>query len=676
MKKLNFLSNFSLVEKGLLILALFVLYFSIQFISNDSSIDQLLNGKVTSVSEGDSLGSIVSQSNDTRYKPGNSFSWSKSDSRQKVYQSDSLFVGEKSHAEVQLYDKSKLSIGENSLVVFNKIQKQDVANLQLGNFSLNVHGKVKLAIRDEIIEVSGKEAKIQIFIDKNNKVKPIIKSLQGKAKVVNQEKVVEIEKDEALPVVVAPPTAIIEAPLQIPLPVNELAEQRVYFWQLHDLYEINKNRLYRKEQMPETVHVQHMALWKNYPTEKQLTYVMISDEKDFLRNYKTLKTTDRHLEIGEAFVGKNYWRISYDQQNWSATYELDVIAKLRTPTPEIKSVKNNLAYDNSPLTADVELKHAEAVKGTVVEVSQSPLFPEENLIVMWTTRQQLSLPIVEPGTLYVRSRSVFLNNEISDYSNVAQIYVYQMQKPLAKKLIKKAKPKVEEQIVKTAEPQQPKRKLASEPIKAETRITQPEVQYNNILSKAIIDFETGTFQLSSADQQLLKQQAPVGTAMRIGYTHWFGNNGINGSFQSKLSDISSVSSGNPMELSAFYLRRISNAWISPIRLTALGGFEYYRNSGTTLFSPQYELMKIGASVQYPMWNHWNLGLQGLLGYGFDQSKQYEFGGKLQYYWDRRWFMGLGYRLVMFEAGSTKSAPAGLPYRETFEQGYGLFGYQF
>lgn len=676
MKKINFLSNFSLVEKGLLILALFVLYFSIQFISNDSYFDQLLSGKVTTHSDGNSLGFIISQSNDTRYKPGNSFSWSKSDNRQKVYQSDSLFVGEKSHAEVQLADKSKLDIGENSLVVFNKIQKQDVANLQLGNFSLNVHGKVKLAIRDEIIEVSGKEAKIQIFIDKNEKVKPIIKSLKGKAKVVNQEKVVEIEKDEVLPVAVAPAVTVVEAPLQIPLPVNEVTEQRVYFWQLHDLYEINKNRLYRKEQKPETVHVQHMAQWKNFPTEKQLTYVMISDEKDFLRNYKTLKTTDRQLEIGEAFVGKNYWRISYDQQNWSATYELDVIAKLRTPTPEIKSLKNNLAYDNIPLSADIELRHGESVKGAVIEVSQSPLFPEENLIVMWTTKQQLSLPIIEPGTLYVRSRSVFLNNEISDYSNVAQIYVYQMQKPLAKKIIKKEKPRIEQHIVKKEEPKQPERKLSSEPIHAETRITQPEVQYNRMFSKAIIDFEAGTFQLSSTDQQLLNRQAPVGTAMRIGYTHWIGNNGINGSFQSKLSDTNSVSSGNPMELSAYYLRRIPSNWIAPLRLTALGGVEYYRNSGTTLFSPQYELMKIGASVQYPIWNRWNLGLQGLLGYGFDQSKQYEFGGKLQYYWDRRWFMGLGYRLVMFEAGSTKSAPAGLPYRETFEEGYGLFGYQF
>ncbi len=108
----------------------------------------------------------------------------------------------------------------------------------------------------------------------------------------------------------------------------------------------------------------------------------------------------------------------------------------------------------------------------------------------------------------------------------------------------------------------------------------------------------------------------------------------------------------------------------------MGGFEVYQNSGASLVSPRYELAKIGGSVLLPIGHSWDLGGEALYGYGFDQSTQYEINGKLLYYWDRRWFLGLGYRLRLFEAGSSASAPAALPDRETFEEAFGQVGYQF
>lgn len=679
LKKWNFISNLNSLDKALLIGAALLFFFSIKFIVNDSSGVHIIDNE-----KGESLGFVTFQSNDTRYKPANSFSWSKSNQQQKVYQSDSLFVGEKSQAEVQISAKGKLNIGENSLVVFNKVQNQDVANLQLGNFSLNVHGKVKLAIQDEIIELDGKETKIQIVINKNKSIKPLIKAIQGKAKVVINQKSIEIEKDTILPVLTTavankldiPPDVQIEEPLRIPLPVSEAVESRTYFWKLYDLYQLKNGELSKKEEMPETVELQHQLQWKNFPEEQQDTYVTVANSKEFLPNFRTMKAKDNQINIGEVFIGKNYWRISHDQKNWSATHELNVTAMVRTPAPKMDSLKNNFAFDNAPIYADVRINHVEAVKGAVLEISESPYFPIEQTLIQWTAKPQAQIKITEPSTLYVRSRSVFLNNELSDYSNTIQIYSYQMQRLVKVRKLKPVvvKSKVEKVIAEKEKPAA--RKMASPEPKIEARVPEPEIYYNRIVEKRLFDLEAGPFQLSSTDQQSLAQPSPAGVALGVGFNYWMDQNGFRVALKSKVANTTSTPTGSSMRFDAYYLRRLNFSLMPYLQITGMAGVEVYQNSGASLLAPRYELAKLGGSVMLPVGYHWAIGGAAFYGYGFDQSRQYELNGRLQYYWDRRWFLGLGYRLKLFEAGSIHSAPASLPYRETSEESYGQIGYQF
>lgn len=676
LKKNNIWSSLNHIDRWLLFGAVLALLVSGNYIFDNYFQKRLAEENILDNSKTDYVGTVTNYTNDTRYKPSLSFNWSKANKTQKIYQSDSIFVGEKSKADVLLNDKSQLAIGENSLVVFNKIQRQDLADLKLGNFSLKVDGNVKLAIQGEIVEIKGSKTNVQIFIDKNKKKKPIIKTVVGKATVQYRQQTVELQANEVLPVALPPPIAT-----SVPVPKNQGMESYVHHWKLYDLYKLNGDQLVKKESLPGIVQLQHKIQWLNISEKQQNAFVMIGDDKDFIQNFKTIETQQTEFEFREAFVGKNYWRISYDQQNWSSIRELNILAQLREEKPQLTLPKQDLTFYDKPIFAQLQMDSDEAVKGYVLELSPLNTFVPNSTNVVFTKTELTKIRIDGPGTLYARARRVYVNDELSDYSEAVRIESHQgrilskiIVKP--KRIVKKVEPK---KIVKQVAVEVENRKPTSQETQVFSPLKKPEEFLNDPIRKSgQIEFELSSFIASSTDQKFQGESPSSAVGGGLSYSNWFNSeNGMRAYLKTKVADISGTSVGAPTLMGALYLRRLpSFEWLGRTQTAALIGLENYTNKGSRLYSPQYSLLKVGGTVMLPIGYRWGAGADAIFGYGFEQSKRYELSARMQYYFNRRVSIGFGYRLFMFEAGSQSTSPTNLPYREIFEEGYSSFGYQF
>jgi len=116
-------------------------------------------------------------------------------------------------------------------------------------------------------------------------------------------------------------------------------------------------------------------------------------------------------------------------------------------------------------------------------------------------------------------------------------------------------------------------------------------------------------------------------------------------------------------------------WSRELQISLFGGNEFYQNAGSSNFSRQYDLWKFGTSLEFPLSNRWTTGGEVVYGIGGDKSTKEEISGHFNYFINRNWSSGAGYRLHLFNAGSTASSPGYLPYREGYTELYtSLFYY--
>ncbi len=220
------------------------------------------------------------------------------------------------------------------------------------------------------------------------------------------------------------------------------------------------------------------------------------------------------------------------------------------------------------------------------------------------------------------------------------------------------------------------RNVSSVPVLSQTFSSKP-AEYNRNYLRSRFSVETGQFSMFSADQASQGTTSPSIYTLGLRWLQWKEHHGLEGLAKAKVAGSEDAASGSnsPLHVEARYRYRWygpSNPLHSLIRseLSFIAGYEYYKNSGTQLFSPGYNLAKVGLGVLFPFYRYWDLSGEALVGYGFDSSQKYELTGNLNYYFDRKWAVGGGYRLHLFEAGSVKTAsPLGLPYREGLGEGF-------
>ncbi len=197
--------------------------------------------------------------------------------------------------------------------------------------------------------------------------------------------------------------------------------------------------------------------------------------------------------------------------------------------------------------------------------------------------------------------------------------------------------------------------------------------------------EGATFVMYSREQMNEGKGVPVAFLGGISWLGWNKSNGLEAIFKTKVMDVIPApgASVQPIDLEGRYLHR----WTLPFdpfsslgksQIAAIAGYEVYRNPTSGVFSPGYNLFKIGFGLEFPFSHTWDTGGEVLYGYGLDQSTKYEISGHLNYYIVKDWTMGVGYRIHLFQAGSTASAPAdfGIPYREGYGEGYSELSWRY
>ncbi len=207
--------------------------------------------------------------------------------------------------------------------------------------------------------------------------------------------------------------------------------------------------------------------------------------------------------------------------------------------------------------------------------------------------------------------------------------------------------------------------------------------YNSTFRNSKLAFEGAAFSMFSSEQVFSEKDNPSALTAGVRWTGWLRSHGLEASAKTKVADATAVpgASVNPMAFEGRYLYRFDVPFnplskLNRSQLALIAGYEIYRNPSSQLFSSGYDLFKLGFSLAFPLWSRWDTGGEVLYGRGLEDSFKYEISGYIHYYLKKQWSMGLGYRLHLLEAGSTKVAPASLPYKEGFGEGYSVLRWHY
>ena len=239
-------------------------------------------------------------------------------------------------------------------------------------------------------------------------------------------------------------------------------------------------------------------------------------------------------------------------------------------------------------------------------------------------------------------------------------------------------------VIAKKQPPKEVRKPAAENVSA-TKIEDPRIPFmNRNYPSSKFELQGAGFTMYSSEQVSQSKEQPLAITLGLRLQQWKGSHGYEGAIRTKVMGVNKTSSeAAPMTAEVRYNYRWKLYWnafskLKESQIAAILGYELYRNqSSGTIFTPNYDLFKVGFSLAFPMFERWDTGGEVLYGQGMDASTKYEIAGWLNYYVRSDWSAGVGYRLHLFQAGSKDSAPAsGLPYREGYGEAYSVLRWHY
>lgn len=695
--------------------------------------------------EGDSekpeVGIIDESVNDIRFRSAQEMAWQRAEQKQKLRLGDSIFTSNTSNARVTLKNGGHVAIAENSLVVFRQIESEKVADLVSGTFKIHIQGSAKVAMNGEIVTLNGDNADLQVTLDKDKK--PVFKTLSGSVEIQSKGKPTKIVK-------ATPPPVVAPTPVEAKIPVPDEMDKVVYYtWKLNDLYAQNGTEFIEKD-APKTVNRNVVLGWKPAAAPGTKSTVEFSDDPTMTGAMK-FDSTESTLAISTLSFGDHYWRVSPDGARWSPTVKFTLDSKfLDSAAPTIASPERiPLLGDEAVLK--MNLTSPVAATGFVSQTSNSDAFAKAATRTFWSSTPNLTFRFRKPGVYFYRFRTVAQETELSDWSGVQKIVVFEP--PFAESpRLAKAPPHayvgeafsmefdagshsksqtlevvdLTGRVVTTSEglkldwtptevgqykvnaysrdafgrrsptptavslPVMKRPVIAKkiEPVRAPAdtgtssiKVEQPPKYLNDRYNSSDVAVEGSMFTLQSKEQAYQGSTNPIATQLGIRVHHWMGANGFEGSLKAGVFSMNSAkgaSSAKDMEFR--YHRRFFPGFpfglARALQVSLFAGYEMYRNSGDGMFADQYDLLKAGTYIHFPIWDRWDTGGEFVYGFGTDASKKTEISGHINYYLQRDVSMGVGYRIHLFEAGSLKSSPGYLPYREGYTEGYSSLIYHY
>ncbi len=546
-----------------------------------------------------------------------------------------------------------------------------------------VNGTIKIAIAGKITEIRGNNSEVQVII--KSRKKPQIRLIQGSALLKNESGATQIlSQNLVTPLTTVAERAPAEAePATPPSIIESSLETVVHTDVLYDFY-VNRNgqlklRSQRRSFVPHVVRLN----WKTQgPVEH--VYGQLADNADFSTSgaFFTASSANSSAEFKHAYLGLNFYSLSADGKIWSEARPFSVVAEsLNVAPPKIHLSTKKLYLDTGPGKISVKPEgESDELSYYIVDIAPDEKFRPEETRSFLTGHHGLILPFKAAQTLYMRARGVNADLQITSFSLVSKVEILEKSPPppaLPLKLVK-AVPSIPK-ILSLRKPTATE--TATSSLKLEPDIT-GFLNPNYLSSK--LSFEGAAFTMYSQDQVEQGKANPTALMLGIRTMNWFDNQGVEASFKTKVSTISSSQASDvaPMQLEARYHHRWSLPFspfsrLGSSQMSLFAGYEYYRNpQGGSLFSPRYDLLKAGLALSFPVDRRWDTGGELAYGYGLDQSQKYEISGYLSYYLQKNWSIGAGYRMHLFIAGSDESSPLGLPYREGFGEGYTVLRWHY
>lgn len=674
-------SSFNKKDIALILLALLMFIGSITALVSPKFYNYVWNKGKTK--DGEVVGFISTKKNDVRIRDEDSFTWNASWQDQKVNAGDSVFVANNSSSIVKLNNGDEVQINENSMVTFKSLQSAKIPDFTFGSFSLKLTQDTTISINGQITQFKASDANVKIELNEGQR--PKISLMSGQAQVAKLgEDYKDIKDSEKLELPYTYNNLYDDGLAEASnISGNELANKDYsYTLKVCDIYTCDSQKITKRNQLPQKVNLDVDLSWSS--TGAKTTYIQIADNNNFTNSENIeLPTFYKSYKVYDSYLNDNFYRFSVDNKNWSTTQAYRVNAQtLDIKAPEIY-IPNKIIYkDSDQGQLNYIIQGRAQFNDYIIEIYHRSLNSEKLVHTLKTALLTNKIKILKPGKYYLRARGV---NSESQLSSLGQASYFELR---GKKPKPKPKPKPQaKQIFLTDNKKLPDKKVAlRQPTAVETAISQVWEKIvgsrNSSITKSKISLEGSGFTMFSSDQSSNGTEAPVALLLGLRIQHWMGQLGFGGSFRSKTFNISdSASTVTPTQIEA----RIAHRW--PLgfgflgnhtsQVSIIGAFESYTNSSTNNdFASNYNLLKVGAGLDFPVFKNWDTGGELLFGQGLDGSNKFEVSGYVDYYLQNNLSLGGGYRVHLFEAGSTKSAPSTLPYREGFGEAYSTLRWHY
>lgn len=738
-QKFDFFGEFSKRDRLVFVFCLFLGTFCSALLT--PYFDGFLEMRSFSQSSQPIIGKITYKSNDVQIKSQQELVWFKAKNDQDVRTGDSVFSGEKSYSQIEINKTNTIVLGENSLILFQEIIDEKIANLKDGNFRLKVDGDIKVAIGGKLAEIKGNQSEIQVFLSKNQPAQ--VKLLSGQATLTESGKETQVLSEGTIAKIDTKPEE--PAAKTLPVPHHDTKTIR-YTWKLNDFYKLQDGQLSALP-APETVVAQKELSWFIDKPENE-AIVELAGKMDF-SNKKIYTTQTPNISLPEVFVGKNYWRIKEKDGEWSEISEFELTAEFkRSPNlTQMLSYEKNIALIGSQTQGIMKFQKMSHTAGYVLESSTDENFNSNNTDIKYITDSTLTSVYETPGIYFYRIRTLNDAEELSDWSKTFSIEVFSPNAPKTPQL-GLAKTKVflyeeavlswevpsnyrviteirddQNRLVKKIEGHDIAEKFKNpghyfaiswsvdkygqrsnlsnqisievfqDPSKVtgtDRNVAGSDLIETNIFSNGgnflndgykLPKFSMNAFvwNLISSEQLANNTSTPSVTGIGVKVMHWIKNQGFSAFLKSGIASTGGSQSQLKSLEGLYHYRFImsSDRFFRELQVSLVAGFETYRNVSDLVFSSKYDLIKVGVNSSFPWRDKWVGTGAFVVGYGLDGSTKYEVSGEVDYYLNKAWSLGFGYKIHLFEAGSVSSSGNGLlPYREGYTEGYSLLNYDY
>lgn len=578
----------------------------------------------------ESIGEILSYENDIRVKTNRSLSWKKINRATSLQTGDGVFTGAESQTKVRMKDGDIIDVQQNTMVVFAKSKGKQVANLLQGTFKLSVQKSMKIKIQGKETEITAENSKLEISIAKDSA--PVVKVIEGSAEIkdsdnkvieVAENQVVELEKPTAEEIAEVPP----EEQQVIAMPPEP------HLWTTP-----NANHLVLNGK-------ERIALTYTRKNDFEKVLLQVSKDAQFKNSYVHAELHDNTGTITTELMDSGVYFLRLQstdpQTQLSSVSDNMAVSVLRPPIPEAPApITHELTLEQEQ-TGILEWNPSD--HATRYQVTTRSKDGEESVHI--TDQRSFKWTAEELGPHFVTLKAMDIYKRLSASTERIKILVLPKTIPID-------------------------RQIALSETEIRYEVENIKAYKNRNYTKSFVELEGATATLFSKEVLARGGNGAMAALLGVRVRHWLDfNYGFEGFLRTKVANLNSeFGTPAPLEAEGRFNWRTHTDFnpFSSLRKSQFKfftGLQYYKNSAGNDYAPQYQMVRLGGGFLFPIGTQFETSGEASLGVGLDSSKRYEASGQFLWYLLNDFSSGLGYRVYLFEAGSTKSAPRGVPYRE-------------